>query len=76
MELIENLKISTDSALSFWATGSKRKSEISKISRIGHFKWKDQSHFVCKEINCKVIQLKNLDKIQVERAPHVMKTDA
>ena len=74
MELIENLKISTDSALLFWATGSKRKSKISKISRIGHFKWKD--HFVCKEINCKVIQLKNLAKIQVERAPQVMKIDA
>ena len=53
-DLIENLKISADSAFSFWAIEPKLKGGIGRVSRKGQF-WRresDQSNFFCKEIDC------------------------
>ena len=56
-ELIVNLRISADTAFSFWAIESKRKRGFGGISRKGQFKPKenDQSHFFWTEIDCEVI---------------------
>ena len=50
-DLIENLKISADSAFSFWTIEQKRKCRIGRISEKGPFRRRqnDETHFSCKE---------------------------
>ena len=66
--MIENLKVSADSAFSFWVIESKRKRRIGGVSRKNHFRRKesDQSHFFWKK--SKLFNFEDLAKIKEKRA--------